>query len=62
MLNFIFDGLPTAENEDTVHIVASEVNSDFNAPFTVAEQIIRADYPSSLNAYELECWVYKGQE
>ncbi len=42
--------------------MGSEVIADFSAPATIDEQIVRADYPSSLNEHALQAWAYIRKE
>jgi len=62
ILRFVFDGSISDADEESMHIVASEVIADFHAPATIDEQIIRSDYPSNLNDHALESWAYIRKE
>ena len=61
-LRFVFDGPIAADDEEDMRVVASEVISDFSAPATIDEQIVRADHPSNLNEYALQDWAYMRKE
>ena len=61
-LRFVFDGPISSEDEENMRVVATEVVSDFLAPVTIEEQIVRADWPARLEHYALQYWAFLRKE
>lgn len=61
-LLFLFDGVISEHDEECARIVTTEVIADFTAPWTIAEEIERRDYPADRRDRALPLWVYARQE
>ncbi len=47
-LRFVFDGEIDPDDYEAAQIVGTEVIADFSEPWTIAEEIVRIDYPTDL--------------
>lgn len=61
-LRFIFDGPIDGNDEEEMQVVGTEVVADFLAPMSVAEEVIRVDYPGELGPHLLRVWAYLRKE
>ncbi len=61
-LRFVFDGEIAEENYEHAQIVGTEVVSDFPAPWTISEDIVRLDYPGGICPGALALWAYLRKE
>jgi hypothetical protein len=61
-LQFLFDGSISEDDEESMRMAGTEVIADFPAPWTMAEEIVRFDYPGDLHSRTLPLWAYARKE